>query len=1189
MKDSINMFENSNTGLNILINGNKSTESDTKISFENSNDALDSLYETYIDSVNRFIEHKSTLHSENLLMNHMKFEKSENGNLDSSICESVELKVNQAEINLNMCIEKIQTWVKILENSINDNDDWNYCVETSKKIVEIINNDCVDEESLLKVVKESLMYCENTTWNKDIDKSINILKEGDKIMKNTRVSQLIAKKEVNLNEFKLIAESAELVNEVNEFKQSIDNLKIKIYDNDGEVTQEAYEMLMDLDVLEEGLKEKIKNAGEKRIDKKIAKKEAQIEKLKGNIESKREEINGLKEKLAQAEEGGVEKQIKRAKRNLENAEFDIEEIEEDIEIIKGEIEKLKGKKKAQPEEVCSESYISLVFDDEVLEESYVEEGVKEKIAQIKDKRIAKKIAKKEAQIEKIKAKIEAEKQKENRDFDIEEMEEDIAAYEKEIEKLKSKVKKDEGEMTQEAYEMLMDLDVLEEGLKAKVKAIGDKKLNKKLAKRENLLGKMKQMLVDVQDEGHKEKLQSDIAELEGDIEKIRAKMEKNIDEVVQESYLDVVFESNIFDEIEEYDYLDEGLRQKIRGMKDDHLVKKIDKKEAKVAEKKIKLGEMETPKDDKKKEKVEKEIEKLEKEIERLKGKVKSEPGDNIVEGQCESFDADVQELLMLESMIADYEEKIEAKQQALNESYSYKNEVEIEILEEGLKEMKEKVGEKMDSLSAKCLKWVASKYKSQISIEKHIEELQATIQDAQNLLKERESEGKGKKIGRCVGRVITAIVSPPLLMILKSNATGLSTDKDLRKAIKYANMEIEVFREQKRKLDELGKEETVQESTEELFTLEESIEIHSLLESIIEFEEKIEAKQQALNESYSYRNEVEIEILEEGLKNAVDKLSDAMKKKALDWVCTKYNTSEAAAKAIDTLTKKLQNAKLSFELLKARGADKAEDAHANIMGLASNISACGPLKNIVSSITKGKVIASVGVASALIALGGVLIKLYKKRKAELDNKSEEPTQESTEELFTLEEATELFMMIESIVEQEEKLEARQQALNESYSYRAEVEIDVLEEGLKEKLDNMNQKIYNSVAKKFKSITALNKHIEKININIESAETIMKERESEGLVKKITRVAGNLLTTLCIGTTLQNTVAMTISTNKQLKNVIKYANMEINACKKRISELEKLHSDEKSQEPVGESTDYKETFKQELDKIDFED
>ena len=941
MKDSINMFENNNTGLNLLINGNKSTESDTKISFENSNDALDSLYETYIDSVNRFIEHKSTLHSENLLMNHMKFEKSESGNLDSSICESVELKVNQAEINLNMCIEKIQTWVKILENSINDNDDWNYCVETSKKIVEIISNDCVDEESLLKVVKESLMCCENTTWNKDIDKSINILKEGDKIMKNTRVSQLIAKKEANLNEFKLIAESAELVNEVNEIKQSIDNLKIKIYDNDGEVTQEAYEMLMDLDVLEEGLKEKIKNAGEKRIDKKIAKKEAQIEKIKGEIESKQEEVKGLKEKLSQAEEGGVEKQIKRAKRNLENAEFDIEEMEEDIEIIKGEIEKLKGKKKVQPEEVCSESYISLVFDDEVLEESYVEEGVKEKISQIKDKRIAKKIAKKEAQIEKIKAKIEAEKQKENRDFDIEEMEEDIAAYEKEIEKLKEKVKaadgemtqeayailesldvleeglkekvsakmsgikdkrvakkiakkeaqiekiksrlekekeeheanmaeyredlaacrekgdekgaakiekrmekeKDnhafgieemeediriiegeieklkekvkaaDGEMTQEAYEILMDLEVLEEGLRAKIKKIGDKKLNKKLEKRENLLGKMKQMLADVQDEGHKEKLQNDIAELEGDIEKIRAKMEKNIDEVVQESYLEVVFEYTEIDMLDEDEYLDEGLRQKIRGMKDDHLVKKVDKKEAKLAEKKIQLGEMETPEDDKKKAKVEKEIEKLEKEIERLKGKIKSEPGENIVEGQCESFeiDEDAIGMMMLESQIIELEEKIEAKQQALTESYSYRTEVEIEVLEEGLKELKEKLGAKSDVRREKRYEKMKKKFKSETRLRKHIEELKMRIEEAETIKKEKESESKSKKVAKVVGSIIAAVG----LGIVISGPSNEQLDK----AIKYANMEIKAAEKRIKELENLKaepqEEAPVQESTD--------------------------------------------------------------------------------------------------------------------------------------------------------------------------------------------------------------------------------------------------------------------------------------------------------------------------------------------------------------------------------------
>ena len=107
---------------------------------------------------------------------------------------------------------------------------------------------------------------------------------------------------------------------------------------------------------------------------------------------------------------------------------------------------------------------------------------------------------------------------------MQDMEDDIEALERDIDKLKEKVKEAGGEMTQEAYEILMDLDVLEEGLKAKVKAIGDKRLNKKLAKRENLLGKMKQMLLDVEDECKNkiETLIKQIAESENVTEELKA-------------------------------------------------------------------------------------------------------------------------------------------------------------------------------------------------------------------------------------------------------------------------------------------------------------------------------------------------------------------------------------------------------------------------------------------------------------------------------------------------------------------------------------------------------------------------------------------------------------------------------------------------------------------------------------------
>ena len=1177
MKNILGMFENNNS-LDLLLHGNKLTESSNIVSFENSDEALDSLYEIYNESVNKFIEYKSAMYLESLVVNHMSYEKFDKEKADKLITESTEIKINQMNENLNQTINNIQSWITTLENSTKD-DEWNHCVETSKKLSEFINNGCENEEHLLKLIKESLIGYKSISWNKSVDNTTNIIEEGDKIMKNERVSKMIAAKEATLNELKVIAESAELVNEVNKMQQSITDLKVKIFDNGGEMTQESYEMLMDLDVLEEGLKEKIKAAGDKRIDKKIAKKEAQIEKIKARMAKEKEDFPGeLKEyedDLKACEEKGDEKGAAKIRKRMEkmkdNHAFDIEEMEEDIRIIEGEIEKLRGKKGAKAEEVVSESYISLVFNDEesYIEESYVEEGLKDKIAEIKDKRVAKKIAKKEAQIEKlrariekngegdpdneelkedieiikgeieklkekikkdggectqesyallesidvleeglrekfaaklsgvkdkrvskkigkkviqiekIKAKIEKEKEEhasnmaeykedlkaceekgdekgaekirkrmakdeEGFKFYVEEMEEDIKIIEGEIEKLRGKVKEADGEMTQEAYailesldvleeglkekmaakmsgikdkrvakkiakkeaqiakikarmekeraehpeelkeyeddlklceekgdekgaakirkkidflkndhenymqdmeddiealerdiaklkekvkeaggemtqeayEILMDLDVLEEGLKAKVKAIGDKKLNKKLAKRENLLGKMKQMLLDVDDEEHKEKIKSDILDLESDIEKIKGKLEKNIDEVVQESYLEVVFEHNEYDMIDEYDYLDEGLREKIRGMKDDHLVKKVNKKEAKLAEKKIQLGEMETPEDDKKKAKVEKEIEKLEKEIERLKGKIKSEPGDNIVEGEGtqestkidnEELSLEAYEIGMLEAQLEEMEAKIEAKQQVLNESYSYRTEIELEVLEEGLKEVKDKLEGVREKLSDKCYNWVAKKYTSQTRIEYHLDELKATIEDAENLLKSREGESKGAKAKRLAGNIITLLVCPPLLTVLRQSATVLSSEKNLRTTIKYANMEMAAFRKRLNELNSQGKGEEA--PAQEMFSVEEAAELSIMFDALIEQEEKIEAKQQVLNENYSYRNDVEVEILEEGLKDLNIKIDNKINDAIL-----KYKKPEALRKIIEREQEFIDEAKACLE-----------------------------------------------------------------------------------------------------------------------------------------------------------------------------------------------------------------------------------------------------------------------------------
>ena len=1098
MKNIFSKFDNDNS-LDLLLRGNKVTESSHIVSFENSDDALDSLYEIYNESVNKFVEYKSAIYLENLVVNHMLYEKLDKERAEVLLNESTEVKINQLSENLNQTISNIQSWIATLEVSAKDDNEWNHCIETSKRLTDFINNGCENEELLLKVVKESLIGYKGIPWNKSVDDT-NIIEKGDKIMKNERVSKIIATKEATLNELKVIAESAELVNEVNEMQQSITNLKVKIFDNDGEMTQESYEMLMDLDVLEEGLKEKMaaKMSGikDKRVAKKIAKKEAQIEKIKAQIEK-----------------------IKDFHKNT------VEELEADIEYCNEKGDE-KGKAK-----------------------------------------IEKKLA----------------KEKENHAYDIEELEEDIRIIEGEIEKLRGKVKETDGEMTQEAYEILMELDVLEEGLKSKVKAIGDKRLNKKLAKRENLLGKMKQMLLDVEDEGHKEKIQSDILDLESDIEKIKGKLEKNIDEVVQESYLEVVFEHNGYDMIDEYDYLDEGLRQKIRGMKDDHLVKKVDKKEAKLAEKKIQLGEMETPEDDKKKAKVEKEIEKLEKEIERLKGKIKSEPGENIVEGEGtqESAEIDDEELSLeayeikrLEAQLEEMEAKIEAKQQVLNESYSYRTEIELEVLEEGLKEIKGKIEGVREKLADKCYNWVAKKYTSQTRIKYHLDELQATVEDAENLLKSREGEGKGAKIKRLAGNIATLIVCPPLLVVLKQIPTTLSSEKNLRTSIKYAKMEMAAFRKRLNELDSLGKGEE-EAPAQENFSVQETAEIMALIESIIEYEAKIEAKQQVLNESYSYRTEIELEVLEEGLKGSINSLIEKVKKPVYDWICNKYNNNAGIAKAIDRLEDAMKNAKA------------AKNSTENANQLVAAVSVCPKVKGLVA----GKALAAAGGVSALLVIAGVLLKLYKKRKAELakgeEVKPEDKQEEApAQEMFSVEEAAELSMMFDTLIEQEEKIEAKRQVLNENYSYKNDIEVEILEEGLKDLGVKIDNKINDAILK-YKKPEALKRIIEREQDFIDEAKACLEERDQEKGVKKFFKVVGRSVVYGMLGNALTPRVSLGANPAKVIRKYIASAERFVAAANRRLAKLEGEGKQEEA--PAQESTNYKSVFKDVLDTIDFED
>ena len=261
----------------------------------------------------------------------------------------------------------------------------------------------------------------------------------------------------------------------------------------------------------------------------------------------------------------------------------------------------------------------------------------------------------------------------------------------------------------------------------------------------------------------------------------------------------------------------------------------------------------------------------------------------------------------MLEAQLEEMEAKIEAKQQVLNESYSYRTEIELEVLEEGLKEVKDKLEGVREKLSDKCYNWVAKKYTSQTRIEYHLDELKATIEDAENLLKSREGESKGAKAKRLAGNIITLLVCPPLLTVLRQSATVLSSEKNLRTTIKYANMEMAAFRKRLNELNSQGKGEEA--PAQEMFSVEEAAELSIMFDALIEQEEKIEAKQQVLNENYSYRNDVEVEILEEGLKDLNIKIDNKINDAIL-----KYKKPEALRKIIEREQEFIDEAKACLE-----------------------------------------------------------------------------------------------------------------------------------------------------------------------------------------------------------------------------------------------------------------------------------
>lgn len=486
-----------------------------------------------------------------------------------------------------------------------------------------------------------------------------------------------------------------------------------------------------------------------------------------------------------------------------------------------------------------------IFDEEFFG---LEEGF---LSKRRDKKIDKKIGKKEAEVEKIKQKIDDAKERDtevSREF-IVQGEEKIDKLMKEIEELKQKMAErqtvaqeaffdydEELEELQEAlnekYEELeLTVDYLEEGIKngivtakekfkGKIDAFKQKKLAKKIAKKEQQMEKA------TNDEK--------IEKLAKEIEELKAKLN-----VAQESFF-------VDDDVEA---IEESIKEKI-GKLNNTINQKIKDLVAKKYKKVSSItaainaaeaqneyfGKLINGREELGEKKVAKLIRKCAwhgtggyaavlfgdgvKPTKKLKNAIRmNNMWMNALNKRREQLEAKngggeeaspaQESWIELEKLINEAQE-IQDKLSVMTESFWY-DENEYETLEESLKEKMVEIDSKVVE---KINKFMLLKYKTPAVLDNAIAAEKEYIEKCQEILNERDGEGKIKKVERIIKQSAVIVGAQIIGLFLVGSSKlfkNLSPSALLRRAIRCSNIFIEKAEERKRELE--AKEAPAQES----------------------------------------------------------------------------------------------------------------------------------------------------------------------------------------------------------------------------------------------------------------------------------------------------------------------------------------------------------------------------------------
>ena len=490
-------------------------------------------------------------------------------------------------------------------------------------------------------------------------------------------------------------------------------------------------------------------------------------------------------------------------------------------------------------------YKDMLFDEEYFG---LEEGF---LSKRRDKKIDKKIGKKEEQIEKIKQDIETAKERDtevSREFVVQ-GEEKIDRLMKEIEELKQKMAErqtvaqeaffdydEELEELQEAlnekYEELeLTVDYLEEGIKngivvakekfkGKIDAFKQKKLAKKIAKKQEQLDKAE----------NEEKIEK----LTKEIEELKAKLN-----VAQESFF---VDDNDVEAIEEsikekIGQLNNSFKQKMTELaakkykKVSSITQAINAAEAqneyfgKLIQGREELGEK----------KVAKLIRKCAwhcsggyaavlfgdgiKPTKQLKNAIRMNnmwmDALNKRREQLEAKNGGGQEespaqesWVELENLINEAQE-IKEKMEILNESF-YCDDSEYESLEESLKE---KIAEIDNNVINKIKDFAVKKYKTSAALQAAIEKEEAFVAKCDELLNERNEEGKMKKVARIL--VQSALIGPKGnilgtgIVLMPKHFHKVSPNWVIKRAKKVSNVFINKCKEKLASMEEAPAQES--------------------------------------------------------------------------------------------------------------------------------------------------------------------------------------------------------------------------------------------------------------------------------------------------------------------------------------------------------------------------------------------